>query len=130
MEAFNIYHTVAFVEGNNTINMERSRKWTYLAGDDRPSSERLYRLYQLFGQRTRVSVDYYTTERTIEHGKGRWGVLHEVLQRDGILHRWRRNGMTGEDVGVIADTDETFTRDFLRALQMCDIPHFRPGQDW
>jgi hypothetical protein len=36
--------------------------------------------------------------------------------------------MTKHDVGIILDTDEAFTRDFLRALQICDIPEFRVGR--
>ena len=37
--------------------------------------------------------------------------------------------MKPDDVAIIADADETFTRDFIRALQVCDIPQFEPGQN-
>jgi hypothetical protein len=36
--------------------------------------------------------------------------------------------MTSEDVGVVADIDEVFSRDFLRAVQTCDFPELNPGQ--
>ena len=39
------------------------------------------------------------------------------------------SGMRPDDVAIIADADETYTRDFLRALQICDIPELRPGQN-
>lgn len=32
--------------------------------------------------------------------------------------------MTKDDIGYLSDTDETFTRDFLRAMQICDVPQF------
>lgn len=31
-------------------------------------------------------------------------------------------------MGIIADADEVFTRDFLKALQICNIPQFEHGQ--
>ena len=37
--------------------------------------------------------------------------------------------MQPDDIGLVMDTDETFTRDFLRAAQICDVPQFRPGQN-
>jgi len=129
MEAYNVFHTVAFIESNSSANMS-PRKWTYLDDDDRPSTPLMHQLYQLFGPETKVSVDYYTTTRKKSDGTGRLGALHEAIQREGILHRWKLNGMQPDDVAIVSDTDETFTRDFLRALQICDIPNFRPGQDW
>jgi hypothetical protein len=41
---------------------------------------------------------------------------------------WKEAGMTPEDVGVVADIDEVFSRDFLRAVQTCDFPELNPGQ--
>lgn len=73
-----------------------------------------------------VSVDYYVTSR-IDTGNFD-GVLHEKLQKEGIIQRWKMSGMKPDDVAIISDLDETFTRDFLRALQVCDIPEFRVGQ--
>ena len=62
---------------------------------------------------------------------GYWldGTDREYFQREGSVHRWRMNGMREDDVGVILDADETPSRDFLRAMQVCDVPEFRPGQD-
>ena len=71
-----------------------------------------------------VSVDYYITSRE----KTGDTVLHEKLQKEGITNRWRINGMRPDDVAIIGDADETFTRDFLRALQICDVPQFRKNQ--
>ena len=32
--------------------------------------------------------------------------------------------MTKHDIGYLSDTDELFSRDFLRAMQICDVPQF------
>jgi hypothetical protein len=37
--------------------------------------------------------------------------------------------MTEYDVGILSDTDETPTRDFLRALQSCDFPELHTTRD-
>jgi len=36
--------------------------------------------------------------------------------------------MKVDDIEIIGDSDEFFTRDFLLAAQTCDVPQFRPGQ--
>ena len=49
----------------------------------------------------------------------------EHEQRQEILKGWKEMGMGPSDVGYLADTDETFSRDFLRAIQQCpDIEFF------
>ena len=37
--------------------------------------------------------------------------------------------MKQNDIGIVSDVDEMFTRDFLLAAMTCDIPAFQPGQD-
>mmetsp|Transcript_7997 Transcript_7997/g.16016 ORF Transcript_7997/g.16016 Transcript_7997/m.16016 type:complete len:105 (-) Transcript_7997:242-556(-) len=32
--------------------------------------------------------------------------------------------MTKDDIGYVSDADETFNRDFLRAMQVCLVPEF------
>lgn len=120
-EVYNIYHTVSFVESNVTHNLSTRKMRFY--DPDRPSSN-LYQLYQMYGPNTKVSVDYYSS-----HMKEGHDLLRDFIQREGNSFRWALNGMKRDDVAIVSDTDETFTRDFLRALQICDIPQFRPGQD-
>jgi len=50
-EAYNMFHSVIYIEGNVTHNLT-PRKWRYLE-DERPS-KKLHQLYQLFGPRTKV----------------------------------------------------------------------------
>jgi len=56
-------------------------------------------------------------------------IMRENIQREHITKRWKAAGMQSDDIGIICDVDEVYTRDFLLALQSCDVPQFRPGQD-
>mmetsp|Transcript_8873 Transcript_8873/g.19164 ORF Transcript_8873/g.19164 Transcript_8873/m.19164 type:complete len:646 (+) Transcript_8873:135-2072(+) len=128
MEVYNVFHTVALIECNVTQNLT-PRKWRFWKNNDNEDhhhhyENKLQELYRLFGPKTKVSVDYYVTSRTDTHGDD---LLHERLQREGIVHRWKRNGMKPNDVAIVTDADETFTRDLLRALQVCDVEEFRRG---
>jgi len=118
-EAYNIFHTVSFIESNVTQN-QTPRKWKY----NNPPSDELNELYQLFGPKTKVSVDYYVTAL-----KEKNDMLMEFLFREGNTYRWALNEMRKDDVGILLDADETFSRDFLRAMQICDVPAFRPDQN-
>ena len=125
-EGYNLYHTVSFVESNMTHT--RSPRDVRFP----PNSDNLQLLQSMFGTHTQVSVEYFTPLSKTEiadhpekgHGKFDW----QHLQRQGILERWKRNGMRPDDIGFLADADELFSRDFLRALQMCDVPELRPHQ--
>ena len=121
LEMFNIFHTVSFIESNVTHSLSPRKMRFY---DSEKPSQHLYQIYQYFGPKTKVSVDYYSN-----HMKGGYDLLRDFIQREGNNYRWAFNGMKEDDVAVVGDTDETFTRDFLRALQICDIPQFKPGND-
>ena len=121
LEMYNIFHTVSFIESNVTHNLSPREMRFY---DSEKPSQNLYQIYQYFGPKTKVSVDYYSN-----HMKGGYDLLRDFIQREGNNFRWAFNGMRPDDVAVVGDTDETFTRDFLRALQICDIQQFKPGQD-
>jgi hypothetical protein len=120
-EVYNMFHTVSFIESNVTHNLSPREMRFY--DPDKPSPN-LYKLYQIYGPKTKVSVDYYSC-----HMQGGHDLLRDFTQREGNNFRWKMNGMTVDDIAIVGDTDETFTRDFLRALQICDVPNFRPGQD-
>ena len=121
LEMYNMFHTVSFIESNVTYTLTPREMRFY---DSEKPSQNLYQIYQYFGPKTKVSVDYYSI-----HLKGGHGLLHEFTMREGNSFRWALNGMRPDDLAVVADADETFTRDFLRALQICDVEQFRPGQD-
>ena len=126
MEQYNIFHTVSLIESNTTHNLT-PKKWRFFGSED--SSKELNWLYQIFGPKTKVSVDYYVSSLNKAQIRNFYELLTENLQREGNLYRWKFNGMRPDDVAVVGDLDETFTRDFLRALQICDIPKLRAGQN-
>jgi len=125
MEQYNIFHTVSLIESNTTQNLV-PKKWRFFGSED--ASKKLSWLYQLFGPKTQVSVDYYVTTQTKDKIGGH-AIIMESFQREGHVYRWKSNGMRPDDVAIIGDLDETFSRDFLRALQICEVPQFRSGQD-
>ena len=125
MEQYNIYHTVSLIESNTTQNLT-PKKWRFFGSEN--ASKELHWLYQLYGPKTKVAVDYYVTSQTKNQTGGFDAMDLEGFQREGFVYRWKFNGMRPDDIAIIGDIDETFSRDFLRALQICDVPQFRPGQ--
>ena len=123
MESHGILHTAAFVESNTTQSL-RNRTLRFL-----PDSVRTQLLQSplLWGSTTKVHVDYYLKDADPFFEKR--GLWRENDQRDRILQRWKENGMRPDDIGYLSDVDEFATRDFLRALQICDIPSFRTPHD-
>ena len=122
MEQYNIYHTVSLIESNSTHNLS-PKKWRFFGSEN--ATKELHWLYQLFGPRTKVSMDYYVTSLSSVDDP----MDLDYYQREGHTHRWKFNGMRPDDIAIIGDLDETFSRDFLRALQICDVPQFRPGNN-
>lgn len=120
-EAYGVYEVFAFVESNFTqTKTQRTLRFA-------PNSTNLNRLQGgMFGPGTKVTVDIadYLVD-TVPYDT----LESEMTYRAEILKRWKKSGMTPDDIGIITDTDETFTRDFLRAAQICDVPEFRQGQN-
>ena len=106
-EDYNIFHTVSFIESNATQNLS-PRKLRF--HDPNNISGDLHRLYQLFGPKTKVSVDFYSCSvMDAPH------LLREFFQREGSSYRWALNGMRHDDVAIIVDSDETFSVGLLHA---------------
>ena len=125
-ETHGLYHSVSLVESNATTstNHSHSRKPRFTSD----STE--FRVLQsgIFGPSAIVTVDFYADHPADRQGFSAWNGVEE-RQRELILHKWKQNGMTVDDIGIIGDLDEMFSRDFLLAAQSCDVPEFRPQQD-
>jgi hypothetical protein len=128
VEGYGMFHTVALVESNTTQTLT-PRPWRFSSHSSLEWEAITHP--QLWGPATRVSVDpYIHNETTIlknfndtSHGKPLW--LHrENMQRDWIIKRWKANGMTAQDIGYLSDIDEIVSRDFLLALQTCEVKPF------
>ena len=124
MEQYNIFHTVSLIESNKIFNLT-PKKWRFFGSNE--ASKELSWLYQVYGPKTKVSIDYYAP--SLEKEQESDAMYPERYQRDGHAYRWKFNGMRPDDVAIVGDLDETYSRDFLRALQICDVKKFRPGQD-
>ncbi len=121
-EAYGLYHTVALIESNTTQTMT-ARETRF----DEGSLNRRIMESGIFGPQTDVYVDF-----RVDVAKDYPDLdpfRRENLQRSHITQRWKEAGMQPDDIGIVCDIDEVFTRDFLLALQTCDVPQFRPGQD-
>lgn len=120
-EIYGLYDVVVLVESERT-HTDSPRTMRYTPGT--PGHDLIHS--GIFGPNstTRVYLDVFTG-----NAFGAFGMAFEEIQREQILKRWKEAGMEENDVGVMADIDETMTRDFLLAGKQCDIPAFRPGQD-
>ncbi|KAL9178493.1 hypothetical protein ACHAXT_001831 [Thalassiosira profunda] len=117
MENYGIFHSVALVESNRThMNNPRDLRFG-------PGSENLTVLQNgMWGPNVPVTVDLFVNE-VGTHLPGWHPAGHgmEGLMRGHIIKRWKKNGMTVDDVGYLADMDEFYTRDYLRAIQICEV---------
>jgi hypothetical protein len=104
-EAFGIFEAMVYVEANRTQDFV-ARPFRRLNHDRA--------LQRLFGA-TQLQV-----RRFINEGRRVRDLERDNLQRYEILNGWKEMGMKPDDVGYVADPDETFSRDFLRAVQVCD----------
>jgi hypothetical protein len=118
VEIHGLYHTAVFVE-SNTTHMATPRKMRYY-----DSEEKNLLMYSgMLGKETRVIFDYWLEDKPDLIFMDR-----EAEQRGSILKVWKDAGMTPQDVGLMADVDEVFSRDFLQAVLVCDVEQLRPGQ--
>ena len=116
IEVYGIYHVAVFVE-SNTTHMATPRKLRF---KDSEEGGLLLRS-DMFGPQTHVYLDFWLEDRPDLQWMNR-----ESEQRNTIIKRWKDAGMLPEDVGIMSDVDEVFSRDFLRAVQTCDFPELRP----
>jgi len=106
-EAAGIYSGVVLVESNRTQNYT-PRQFKHLQHGDI--------IKKLF------KVDKLDIRAFVDENPKLVALHRENVQRNDIMKGWKEMGMRPNDVGLIADMDETFTRDYLRAAQVCNIP--------
>lgn len=119
-----ISHVVMIISISNNIlpiNNHSSRTQMHYPRNVRftHNSSSLQLLKRLYGPNTKVHVEQYVNEKGWPHGFG-W----EGLQTSIVIERWKSNGMADDDIGYIADVDEFFSRDYIRAMQICDVKQF------
>lgn len=129
-EAYGLYHTVAFTESSTTTSSRQgyvaTRELRFTTG----SFDLKVLQSGIFGPSTKVTVDFYHDDKSNRIGHdGKEYFLQEDLQREVSLKRFKQNGMTTDDIAIFSDLDEVFSRDFLLAAQICEIPSFVKGQN-
>jgi hypothetical protein len=104
-ESYGIFEGMVFVESNRTQSFapRRFRRLHHATGFRR-----------LFGA-NQVQVRAFANEDDQLQNRSL-----ENTQRYEILRGWKEMGMTPDDVGYVADLNESFSRDFLRGVQVCD----------
>jgi len=115
LETYGIFDLAVFVESNLTQSLYH-RDIRFFPGSE---AWDVVTKSGIFGPTTKVIVDYY-----YKKDPNLRGLEREHAQRALIIDRWKQEGMTKDDIGYISDADETFTRDFLRAMQVCLVPEF------
>lgn len=107
-ETYGIFEAMVFVEGNRT-------QMFYPREFKRTNKKHTTKMQNMFGMNPgRLQIRQYVNENPNQD----W-LWREHLQRQEILRGWKDLGMTHDDIGYITDADETFSRDFLRAVQQC-----------
>lgn len=111
-EAFGVFLGVVFVESNRTqMFYPRTLKWA-----NKPA--KTAQLKKMFGVEQLQVREYVNEDSEFLY------LDREHDQRKEIVKGWKELGMTKEDIGYIADTDEFFSRDLLRAVQHCPYIDF------
>jgi hypothetical protein len=116
IEVYDVYQAIVFVE-SNTTHIASPRKLRF---KETYEADLLLRS-EMFGPNTRVYIDFWLEDLP----DIKW-MNRESEQRNAILQRWKKAGMSQDDVGIMADGDEFISRDFLRAVQVCDFPALHP----
>jgi hypothetical protein len=110
---------MALVE-SNTTHMATPRKMRFR---DTPKAE-LLQHSSMFVNQTRVIIDYW-----LEDMPDLVRMDRETEQRSTIVKIWNQEGTTERDIALMVDLDEVVSRDFLRALQVCDFPQLTLQKD-
>jgi Glycosyltransferase family 17 len=113
-EAYGVYSSMVLVEANRTQNLTPRKLRQLHHGPI---------IADLFGvPSSMVQVRTFVDESESVHQVGRTelqSLQREHRQRQEILRGWKALGMQGNDIGFLADADESLTRDFVRAVQTC-----------
>jgi len=111
-ETHGLYHAMVLVEANRTQNLTPRKL-------KRPRHHRF--LSHLFGigNTSNIQVRLFVDENPRLREMDR-----EQMQRSEISKGWKELGLGDEpdDVALLGDLDEVFSRDFLQAIRVCDVP--------
>lgn len=115
-----LVHRVVYVEPTVMLTGEkRQTRYAGMHGDDRKWLAKAFE-----------GVNVVLVGSSGEAGSA--GIIrsdYEHSMRAVAVPVWKAEGMQPNDIGVLADSDELFSRSFLKALVSCDVPQFRPSEN-
>uniref|UniRef100_A0A7S1YF03 Glycosyl transferase 64 domain-containing protein n=1 Tax=Grammatophora oceanica TaxID=210454 RepID=A0A7S1YF03_9STRA len=111
-EVYDLYDVMVLVE-SNTTHMATPREMRFIPGKE--GYEFMYS--GAWGPNTKIRMSYWLEERPDLMYMSR-----ERTQRNTIVQGWVAEGMTENDIAIMSDMDETFTRDYLLAIKKCEPP--------
>jgi hypothetical protein len=76
-------------------------------------------LQQMFGIANIRVIPYVNDDTSIT------GDLRADTAREDIVKGWKDMGMTVDDVGYMSNIDDIFARDYIRAIQHCELPEMK-----
>jgi hypothetical protein len=110
-ETYGLFTGMVFVESNRTQNFTPR---PFMRGNHTET------LQKLFGADLVTAVQHVNEKQYKHLNRQDNHLAREHEQRDEIIKVWKDQGMKPDDIGLLVDMDETFTRDFFRAAQWCD----------
>jgi hypothetical protein len=119
-ESYGIYEGMVLVESNRTQNFSPRNLTHYNHNNNNNKHEDI--IGTMFGispeekKKKTVQIRLWVNEDSNLRGLAR-----ENAQRNDILNGWKDLGMQPDDIGILSDIDEVLTRDFLRAIQVCNV---------
>ena len=117
-ETYGMYEGIVLVESNRTQAFY-VRNLTHYSDKTRHESH----ISAIFGiPHNHTQIRFFVNENPKLKN-----LIREHVQRNDILRGWKELGMQPDDIGILSDIDEVLTRDFLQAIQVCDVI---PGLDY
>jgi len=111
-ETFGMYEGIVLVESNRTQNFT-PRNLTHYNYKEKHE--------EIIGRMFGIPNDKVQIRSFVNEDPKLMYLSREHAQRNDILNGWKELGMQPDDVAILSDMDEVLTRDFLRAIQICDV---------
>ena len=108
-----MYEGIVFVESNRTQNFSVQNRTHYLE-----KKRHEPQISAVFGIRP---FNHTQIRLFVDKNCKLVGLSRKRAQRNGVLQGWKELGIQPDDVGILSDLDKVLTRDFLRAIQVCDV---------
>jgi hypothetical protein len=118
-ESYGIYEGIVLVESNRTQNFSPRNLTHY--NNKSEHEDIIGKMFGISPEEKKKKKNTVQIRLWVNEDSNLNGLAREKAQRDDILNGWKDLGMEPDDVGILSDIDEVLTRDFLRAIQVCNV---------